>query len=111
MCGKVCLQAWHNGQLLSHSAISARTKTPPSTFIRLYYGFLLDADRRHWIVTDVKNKRIVFRFKNLVVSEFSEPLWPVFSVASHDVVHAMLTIKTGRTIENVPDEAIKALAP
>lgn len=111
VCGKVCLQTWHNGQLLSHTVISSRTKSPPSSFIRLYYGFLLDAERRHWIVIDVKNKRMIFRFKNLVVSEMSEPLWPVFSVASHDAVQAMLTIKTGKVIDNVPDEALSALAP
>ncbi|WAR02886.1 TRI45-like protein [Mya arenaria] len=111
VCGKVCLQTWHNGQLLSHTAISARTKSPPGTFIRLYYGFLLDAERRHWIITDVKNKKLIFRFKNLVVSEMSEPLWPVFSVSSPEVTQTVLTIKTGRVIDVVPDEALEALAP
>ncbi|KAH3888175.1 tripartite motif-containing protein 45-like [Dreissena polymorpha] len=111
VCGKVCLQTWHNGQLLSHTALSPRTKSPPGTFVRLYYGFLLDADRRHWIVTDVKNKKLVFRFKNLVVSEMSEPLWPVFSVSSPEVVQTVLTIKTGRVIDVIPEESLEALAP
>ena len=111
VCGKVCLQTWHNGQLLSHTALSARTKSPPGTFVRLYYGFLLDAERRHWIIVDVKNKKVVFRFKNLVVSEMSEPLWPVFSVGTPDVVSVALTLKTGRVIDSVPEEALEALAP
>ena len=111
VCGKVCLQTWHNGQLLSHTALSARTKSPPGSFVRLYYGFLLDAERRHWIIVDIKNKKCVFRFKNLVVSEMSEPLWPVFSVGTPDVVSAALTLKTGRVIDSVPEEALEALAP
>lgn len=111
VCGKVCLQTWHNGQLLSHAAISARTKSPPGAFIRLYYGFLLDAERRHWIITDVKNKKVIFRFKNLVVSEMSEPLWPVFAVSNPDVVSTVMTLKTGRTIDCIPEEALEALAP
>lgn len=111
VCGKVCLQTWHNGQLLSHTALSARTKSPPGTFIRLYYGFLLDAERRHWIVVDIKNKKMIFRFKNLVVSEMSEPLWPVFSVGTPDVVSAALTLKTGRVIDSIPEEALEALSP
>lgn len=111
VCGKVCLQTWHNGQLLSHTAISARTKSPPGAFIRLYYGFLLDAERRHWLITDVKNKKLIFRFKNLVISEMSEPLWPVFAVSSPEVVTTVLTLKTGRVIDSIPNETLEALSP
>ncbi|KAL4224846.1 hypothetical protein ACF0H5_015542 [Mactra antiquata] len=111
VCGMVCLQTWHNGQLLSHTKLSARTKLyPPGTFIRLYFGFLLDAEHRHWLVIDVKNKKVVFRFKNLVVSEMSEPLWPVFAVYNPDVVQTVMTLKTGRVIDGIPEEAMEALS-
>lgn len=108
VCGKVCLQSWHNGQLLSHSAISSRTKSPPGAFVRLYYGFLFDAERRHWIVVDIKNRKVVFIFKNLVVSD---SLWPVFAVYNPDVVQTAMTLKTGGVIDVVAEDALNALAP
>ena len=109
ICGKLCLQAWHNSQLLYHYALSPRTKSPPGTFVRLYYGFLLDTENKHWIIVDVKNRKVVFTFTNLVVSERSEPLWPVFSVSGAEVALTTMTLKSGRVIDAVPPEVLSAI--
>ncbi|KAK3602621.1 hypothetical protein CHS0354_034205 [Potamilus streckersoni] len=109
VCGKICLQTWHNGQLLTHKALSPRTPSPPGTFIRQYYGFMLDIEKKHWIIVDVKNKKMLFHFKNLVISEMSEPLWPVFGVYSPENVSVTITLKTGRAIDSIPEEALENL--
>lgn len=110
ICGKVCLQTWHNSQLLSHNAISPRTPTPANTVIRLQYGFLLDVPRRHLIVIDVKNSKMVFKFTNLVISEYSDPLWPVFGIYNPEQVLVSLQLLSGKDINSIPIEAIEALS-
>lgn len=110
VCGKVCLQTWHNGQLLTHNALSPRTPSPPGTSVRLRYGFLLDTVKRHWIVVDVKSNKIIFHFKNLVVSELSEPLWPLFGIYNPEYVSVVLQLITGSDINSIPEAATDALA-
>ncbi|XP_061178169.1 E3 ubiquitin-protein ligase TRIM71-like [Saccostrea echinata] len=109
LCGKVCLQTWHNGQLLAHNALSPRTPSPPGTSVRLRYGFLLDTVKRHWIVVDAKSNKVIFHFKNLVVSELSEPLWPLFGIYNPDLVSVTFQLLTGSDINSIPEAATDAL--
>ncbi|KAL5007251.1 hypothetical protein ScPMuIL_016057 [Solemya velum] len=109
ICGKICAQTWHNGQLLTHNPLSARTPSTPGTSVKVAYGFLMDIDKRHWIIVDLRNKKVLFHFKNLVVSEFSEPLWPTFAVYNPEQVTVSLNLRTGKDISLVPEEALDAL--
>lgn len=109
ICGKVCLQTWHNGQLMTHNPLSNRTPTPPNTVVRLHYGFLLDVAKRHWILLDLKTKKVIFHFKNLVISEMSHPLFPTFAIYNPGQVQASLELLSGMNITGIPEEALDAL--
>lgn len=109
ICGKVCLQTWHNGQLMTHNPLSNRTVTPPNIVVRLHYGFLLDATKRHWIIVDLKTKKVIFHFKNLVMSEMSDPLFPVFAIYNPEQVQVSMELLSGMNIASVPEEALDAL--
>lgn len=109
VCGKVCLQTWHNGQLLTHNALSPRTPSPPGTSVRLRYGFLLDTVKRHWIIVDAKSNKIIFHFKNLVVSELSEPLWPLFGIQNSEHISVVFQLITGNDVNSIPEAATDAL--
>ncbi|CAC5388398.1 TRIM2_3 [Mytilus coruscus] len=109
ICGKVCLQTWHNGQLMTHNPLSNRTPTPPTMVVRLHYGFLLDSTKRHWIIVDLKTKKVIFHFKNLVISEMSDPLFPVFAIYNPEQVQASLELLSGMNITGIPEEALDAI--
>lgn len=108
-CSKICLQTWHNGELMTHTPISSRTVSPPNTVNRQHYGFLLDSYNNRWIIVDLKSRRVLFQFMNLVLSEDSDPLYPVFAMYNPDQVQVTMEILSGQNIAGVPKEALKAL--
>ena len=87
-CGKVCLQTWHNSQLMTHYPLSKRIATSPSSVVRQHFGFLLDTTKRHWIIVDLKTKKVIFHFKNLVMSDMADPLYPVFVIYNPEIGRA-----------------------
>ena len=96
ICRTICMQAWNNGKRYCHYPI---TENPyPGTTHRGVYGFLLDAYRRQWVVVDVKNRRLMAKFKNV---DLTVPLWPVFGVYNPDLCNTYLTLRSGNDITTV----------
>lgn len=96
ICRTICLQCWNNGQRLFHTP--ATEGSPPGTTIKTTYGFLLDTQNNQWIILDAKNRKFIFRFRNV---DCSRPLWPTFGVYNPDLVNVTLTLRSGREITTV----------
>ncbi|XP_071121013.1 uncharacterized protein [Mytilus edulis] len=110
LCGKVCLHGWHNGQMLSHYPFSDRIPLAIRSYSKLHYGFLLDTSKRHWIVVDLKGRKVVAHFKNLVVSPTEPPLWPVFGIYNPEQTNITMEIFYGSDVSRIPEEALDALS-
>lgn len=96
ICRTICLQCWNNGQRLFHTP--ATESSPPGTTLKTTYGFLLDTRNKQWIIVDAKNRKFIFRFRNVDVSR---PLWPTFGAYNPDLVNVTLTVRSGREITTV----------
>lgn len=110
VCGRVCLHGWHNGQMLSHVPFADRIPSPIRSYSRLDFGCLLDTSKRHWIIIDLRTRKIIAHFVNLVVSENTEPLWPVFSLYNPEQAHTTIEMHYGSDIQGIPEEALDALS-
>lgn len=98
LCRAICLQAWNNGQRLFHTPVTEND--PPGTSLKTTIGFLLNTRMKTWFAVDVKNRKGIYKFKNLDVSR---PLWPVFGVYNPDLTNVTLTLRSGKEITAVPD--------
>lgn len=59
---------------------------------------------------DAKSNKIIFHFKNLVVSELSEPLWPLFGIQNSEHISVVFQLITGNDVNSIPEAATDALA-
>lgn len=110
LCGKVCLHGWHNGQMLSHTPFSDRLQSGIRMYSKLQYGCLLDTSKREWIIVDLRNKKVIAHFKNLLVSEVKEPLWPIFAIYNPEQANVSMEISYGSDISGISEEALYALS-
>lgn len=77
---------------------------------KLHYGCLLDTSKREWIIVDLRNKKVVAHFKNLLVSEVKEPLWPIFAIYNSEQANVSMEISYGSDISGISEEALDALS-
>ncbi|KAL3848121.1 hypothetical protein ACJMK2_018999 [Sinanodonta woodiana] len=94
---QICSWCRHHGENLAHVPLSLNLT---GTNVTKTFGFLLDTDKAQWTVVDCLEEKKIHTFQNL---RTSRALWPVFGCHWPSKVRLEMTVRSGTTIERLPN--------